>query len=216
MDSCDERGITVEGSNLENALTIASEKLGIDRKDIEYRVLESGVRGILGIIKKKKVVIRAWGSDSHTVLDDANVFLAELFKRMNINATITGQETPDSIMFNISGDSEGLIIGRRGQTLDALQYIVNRYIHRTHDNKIRIILDSAGYRKRRESTIRKLAIDLGNKAKRLGKPVEAEPMGSGERRLFHLALKSDREIRTESRGMGEKRKVIIYPKKERQ
>ncbi len=216
MDPIEEKGIIVEGKDLEDTLKAASEKLGVERINMEYRVIDSGAGGVFGLFQKKKVAIRAWEKSSVSAVREAEEFLSKIIEKMGLNADVTGKETPDGIILNIKGDSEGLVIGRRGQTLDALQYVVNRYVHRNYDRDIRVILDSEGYRGRREAQIKSMAIEIGRKVKRLGKPVAAQPMVSGERRLFHLALKPDRELRTESRGEGERRKVIVYPAKRQQ
>jgi spoIIIJ-associated protein len=213
METPEDKGTLVEGADLEDALNNASKELGIERTNMEYRVVDSGAGGLLGLFQKKKVVIRAWESEAQSAIRTAQDFLTEIIGKMGISAKVSAKNTSDGILLNIKGDSEGLVIGRKGQTLDALQYITNRYIHRHFDKTIRVILDSEGYRRRREAHIKKIALDLGKRAKKLGKPVAAQPMGSVERRLFHLALKPDRELRTESRGEGEKRKVIVYPVK---
>lgn len=205
--------IVVDGDDLEAALKEAAVRLGVDRNRMEYRVIDSGAGGIFGLLGKKKIKIRAWETGAGAVLRDSIDFLSGIFERMGIGVAIDGTEGEEGILLNIKGESEGLVIGRRGQTLDALQYVVNRYIQRIHEGRIRVILDSEGYRRRREQSIQKMAINLGKKAKRLGKPMAAEPMGSVERRLFHLALKSDKGLRTESKGEGDRRKVIVYPLK---
>jgi len=150
-------------------------------------------------------------NDSH--VQDAREFLSGLLTRMGADPTITTQRVDDGILLNITSDTEGMLIGRKGQTLDALQYILNRYLARPSGYDGKIILDVEDYRDRREARIKKMAQDIARKVKKSGKPVAAQPMGSGERRIFHLTLKNDSDITTESRGRGEKRKVIVYPKK---
>ncbi len=205
--------IIVEGNDLEDALTAASGQLDVDRNGLEYRVIDSDIGGILGLFKKKKITIKAWRRDIGRSPQDADRFLQEILSRMGINARITTKETADGLILTIDGDRDGLVIGRRGQTLDALQYIVNRYMQRDQTRKVRVILDCEGYRRKREQAIVRMAQSIAKKAKRSGKPVAAQPMDSSERRLFHLALKSDRELRTESHGEGDKRKVVVYPVK---
>jgi len=146
-------------------------------------------------------------------LMDVKEFLSGLLTRMGADASISEHRTDDGILMNISSGSEGMLIGRKGQTLDALQYIVNRYLARPSGYNGKIILDVENYRERRESKIQQMAQDIAKKVKKTGKPVAAQPMGSGERRIFHLALKHDSDLTTESRGRGEKRKVIVYPKR---
>ncbi len=206
-----ESEIIVEGNDLEDALTAASERLGVDRNVLEYRVIDSDVSGIFGLFKKKKITIKAWWRDGRQVVEDAEQFLLGILSRMSINARVTAKEIDDGVMLVIDGDRDGLVIGRRGQTLDALQYITNRYMQRDQTHKTRVILDCEGYRRKREQTIVRMAQNIGRKVKRTGKPVAAQPMDSSERRLFHLALRSDRDLRTESHGEGDKRRVVVYP-----
>jgi spoIIIJ-associated protein len=222
MADSTETEIIVEGNDLDDALTAASGRLDVDRNGLEYRVIDSDIGGILGLFKKKKITIKAWRRDAgHSIQDsahstqDADRFLQEILSRMGINARVTSKETADGLILTIDGDRDGLVIGRRGQTLDALQYIVNRYMQRDQTRKVRVILDCEGYRRKREQAIVRMAQNIARKAKRSGKPVAAQPMDSSERRLFHLALKSDRDLRTESHGEGDKRKVVVYPVKKR-
>ncbi len=213
MENITQSEIIVEGNDLEDALSSAADQLGVDRLNLEYRVVESDAGGIFGIFKKKRITIKAWRRSAAAALGEADEFLSGILERMGITARIAGRETPDGLILTIEGDSDGLVIGRNGQTLDALQYIVNRYMQRDQNRRIRVILDSEGYRKKREQAIRRIAQAIAKKVRRTGRPVAAQPMDSGERRLFHLALKEDRELRTESRGEGDKRKVIVYPVK---
>ena len=213
IDSHEEHEIIVEGKDLEDALTIASERLGIGRADVEYRLTDLGAPGFFGLFQKKKIVIRAWGRGAMTLVTKANDFLTRIINRMGVNASVVGRDTPDGILLNILDNRDGSLIGKNGQTLYALEYIVNRYIHHHYDRNIRIILDCEGYRNRREAYIQKMAYSIGKKVKKIGKPFSAEPMDSGERRIFHLALKSDRLLRTESQGEGDRRKVVVFPVK---
>jgi spoIIIJ-associated protein len=213
MADSTETEIIVEGNDLEDALIAASGRLSVDRNGLEYRVIDSDIGGIFGIFKKKKITIKAWKRDTGPTPQDADRFLQQILTHMGINARVTGKETADALILTIDGDRDGLVIGRRGQTLDALQYIVNRYMQRDQTRKVRVILDCEGYRRKREQVIIRMAQNIAKKAKRSGKPVAAQPMDSSERRLFHLALKSDRDLRTESHGEGDKRKVVVYPVK---
>jgi spoIIIJ-associated protein len=211
MDESTKNEIIVEGNDLDDALISASGRLSVDRNGLEYRVIDSDVGGLFGIFKKKKITIKAWRRDADRPLGEADQFLGEILVRMGINARVTGRETADGLILTIDGDRDGLVIGRRGQTLDALQYIVNRYMQKDQTRKVRVILDCEGYRRKREQAIVRMAQNIARKVRRSGKPVAAQPMDSSERRLFHLALKSDRDLRTESHGEGDKRKVVVYP-----
>jgi spoIIIJ-associated protein len=213
MDNISQSEIIVEGSDLDDALVSAARQLGVDRINLEYRVVDSDVGGVFGLFKKKKITIRAWRRGAEAALGEADEFLTGILERMGVVARVSAAETPDGVVLTIDGDKDGIVIGKRGQTLDALQYIVNRYMQRDQRRKIRVILDSEGYRERRQQAIQKIALTIARKVKKTGRPVAAQPMDSGERRLFHLALKSDRELRTESRGEGDRRKVVVYPVK---
>jgi spoIIIJ-associated protein len=205
--------ITVEGNDLEDALAAASERLGIGRNDLEYRVIDSDVGGIFGIFKKRKITITAWHKDGGRPLLAADQFLLGILSRMGIDARVTVRETDEGITLNIDGDRGEIIIGKRGQTLDALQYITNRYFQRDQSQNTRVVLDCEGYRRKREQIITRMAQNIARRVKRTGKPIAAQPMDSSERRLFHLALKSDRDLSTESHGEGDKRRVVVYPAK---
>ena len=205
--------IIVEGNDLEDALAAASERLGIGRNDLEYRVVDSDVGGIFGLFKKRKITIRAWQKDSGRSLLAADQFLLGILSRMGIDARVTVRETAEGITLNIDGDRGEIIIGKRGQTLDALQYITNRCFQRDQSQNTRVVLDCEGYRRKREQIITRMAQNIARRVKRTGKPIAAQPMDSSERRLFHLALKSDRDLSTESHGEGDKRRVVVYPAK---
>jgi len=213
MAHATEPEITVEGNDLEDALAAASERLGISRNDLEYRVIDSDVGGIFGIFKKRKITITAWHKDGGRTLLAADQFLLGILSRMGIDARVTVRETDEGITLNIDGDRGEIIIGKRGQTLDALQYITNRYFQRDQSQKTRVVLDCEGYRRKREQIITRMAQNIARRVKRTGKPIAAQPMDSSERRLFHLALKSDRDLSTESHGEGDKRRVVVYPAK---
>jgi len=213
MEHATESEIIVEGNDLEDALAVASERLGLGRNAFEYRVIDSDIGGLFGLFKKKKITIKAWHKDGGKSLPDAEEFLMGILDRMGIEARLTARQTEEGIAITIDGDRDGIIIGKRGQTLDALQYVTNRYVQRDQIKKVRVVLDCEGYRRRREQIITRMAQNIARRVKRTGKPIAAQPMDSSERRLFHLALKGDRDLSTESRGEGDKRRVVVYPVK---
>ena len=121
------------------------------------------------------------------------------------------EESKDRIRLEIQGDKTGLLIGKRGQTLDALQFLVNKMVNRVRDSAKRIEVDMEQYRKRREQSLRTMATRLGEKVKRKRKPITIEAMNAHDRRIIHLALKNDRSLETKSVGKGEMRKLVIHP-----
>jgi spoIIIJ-associated protein len=134
-----------------------------------------------------------------------------ILTRMNIPARVKLSETEDMVMLTIVGDGDGLLIGKRGQNLDAIQYIVNKAVHRTGNDSRRIVIDTEKYRKRREDTLLTTALQTAQKVKTTRKPVTLGPMNPHDRRIIHIALKNDKTLATKSRGEGEYRKITILP-----
>jgi spoIIIJ-associated protein len=143
----------------------------------------------------------------------AKTVLEGILARMGIAAPVSVEETEESILLNIKGDGDGLIIGRRGQNLDAIQYIVNKAANRSSDGRKMIIIDTEAYRKRREESLVSLAEKLGEKVKKTKKAVTVNHMNAHDRRIIHMALQNDASLTTKSRGEGEYRKIIIIPAK---
>jgi spoIIIJ-associated protein len=121
------------------------------------------------------------------------------------------EETSERILLEIHGDKTGLLIGKRGQTLDALQFLANKMVNRSRDSAKRIEVDMEQYRKRREQSLRSMAVRLGQKVKKKRKPITIEAMNAHDRRIVHLTLKNDRALETKSVGKGEMRKLVIHP-----
>ncbi|MDQ1278417.1 MAG: hypothetical protein QG555_1460 [Thermodesulfobacteriota bacterium] len=141
----------------------------------------------------------------------AKTLLSGILERMNIEAPVTADAQEDAIVLNIQGDGGGLLIGKRGQNLDALQYLVNKATNRSGEDKKMIIIDTEAYRKRREDALVSLAERLGQKVKKTRKAVTVSHMNAHDRRIIHLTLQTDSSLTTKSRGEGEYRKIIIMP-----
>jgi len=141
----------------------------------------------------------------------AKEILEGILEKMSFECQITMQETPEKIVFNIEGDGSGLLIGKRGQNLDAIQYILNKAINRSDSERKMIIVDSETYRKRREESLLVLAERIREKVKKTKKPVSLSNMNAHDRRIIHLALQKDETLTTKSRGEGEYRKIVILP-----
>ncbi len=141
--------------------------------------------------------------------EKARMILEGLLNRMQIESSVTVQETGEAIILNIRGDGSGLLIGKRGQNLDAIQYFVNKAAHHSANGHKMIIIDTEEYRKRREESLIALAMRLGEKVKKTKKPVTVGQMNAHDRRIIHLAMQSDATLTTKSRGEGEYRKILI-------
>lgn len=139
--------------------------------------------------------------------------LENILKLIPIEATVTSGIEDGKIMLNIEGDKSGLLIGRKGKTLDALQFIVNKIVNKALEKRCNIVVDSENYRKRRKESLVQIANKMGDKAKRIKKPVTTNLLNPHDRRIVHLALKEDEKLDTRSRGEGLLKKVVIIPKR---
>jgi spoIIIJ-associated protein len=148
---------------------------------------------------------------SQELVDRSLGLMQGLIERMGIETHLQAGIEEDRIVINIEGEKAGLLIGRRGQTLDALQYILNKMVNKAEKKPVRLVLDAEDYRGRRRQALEDLAARMGEKARRSGKPITISPMNAHDRRIVHLALKDDGRVRTASRGEGELKKIIIFP-----
>ncbi len=151
--------------------------------------------------------------EQQTELALAKETLETILDLIPMDTKVAAQRVDGNINLNIEGDNSGLLIGRRGRTLDALQFIVNKIVNKTLERKVRVVVDSERYRRRRRDSLRQLALRMGDKAKRIGKSVTTNPMNPADRRIVHLALKDDNRLDTRSRGEGLMKKVVIIPRK---
>jgi len=143
----------------------------------------------------------------------ARDLLAGILNQMTFDCQVKALETDDTIILNISGDESGLLIGRRGQNLDALQYILNKAVNRSETDRKMIVVDSEEYRQRRKESLLSMAERIRDKVKKTQKPLSLAHMNAHDRRIIHLALQEDDTLVTKSRGEGEFRKVIVLPAK---
>ena len=149
-------------------------------------------------------------------MDDAEKFLRDVFAAMNVAAKIDRREHGDTVVFNLSGERLGILIGKRGQTLDSLQYLANLAVNRDDaEGRVRVIVDVENYRRRREETLRALALRLAGRARYLNEEVKLEPMNRHDRKVIHMALAKDNRVTTYSDGEDPYRRVVIAPRRER-
>jgi spoIIIJ-associated protein len=151
------------------------------------------------------------GGDDEPAKEKAKRILEGLLTRMQIDSPVSVEETEEAIILNIKGDGSGLLIGKRGQNLDAIQYIVNKAVHHSVNGHKMIIIDTETYRERREESLVAMAMKLGEKVKKTKKPVTVGHMNAHDRRIIHIAIQNDATLTTKSRGDGEYRKILILP-----
>ena len=180
---------------------------------MEYEIIERESNGFLGLIGKKDAVIKA--RKKSNLIDDTLEFLDKMFAAMNmeVKSTIDYNEESRTMNIDFSGEEMGILIGKRGQTLDSLQYLVSLVVNKESDSYIKVKVDTEDYRERRKATLENLAKNLSYKVKRTRRPVTLEPMNPYERRIIHSALQNDRYVETHSEGDEPYRKVVITLKK---
>lgn len=204
--------IEVSAKTVDDAITEASIKLGTTSDKIEVEVIEKGSTGFLGI-KSKPAIIKA--RKKNDTVDNIREFLENVFSAMNMEVTIDIKKAEDDKVYEVelSGKEMGLLIGKRGQTLDSLQYLTNLAVNKHSDGYIKVKLDTEDYRQRRKDTLENLAKNIAYKVKRTKCPVSLEPMNPFERRVIHSALQGDRYVETHSEGEEPFRHVVVTLKK---
>ena len=203
----------VTGKSVDEAIKIALEQLGANRDQVEIDVISEGKGGILGF-GAEPARIRVLMLDMPTeLLPVSKLVLDNVMRNMNVSASsaVSKNNDPqsDTIEFDIEGEDSGLLIGRRGESLKALQFIVNLIVNRKTEG--RVILDVEGYKERRYSSLRTLANRVAERVVNVGQSITLEPMTPNERRVIHMELSENNKVATESTGMGDQRKITIYP-----
>jgi spoIIIJ-associated protein len=209
------------GKNVEDALTKASVELSVTSDRVEYEVIEKGSSGFIGIgskpakinarVKEEEVIVVSESpADIEAVIVE---FLSKVFAAMNLTVKINVNITEESVDVDLVGDDMGVLIGKRGQTLDSLQYLVSLVVNKKSDKYLRVKLDTENYRERRKETLENLAKNIAFKVKRTKRPVSLEPMNPYERRVIHSALQNDRYVTTKSEGEEPFRHVVVLLKK---
>lgn len=205
------QAIEKTAKTVQEAVNQALYELGIKMENAEIEVLEEPSKGLFGLLGTKPARVRV--SIKNTTGLRAKDLLDDVLKAMSVEADVNIQEEEGNVHINLEGSDLGVLIGRRGETLDALQYLVSLSVNKNQEQRKKIFLDVEGYRKRREETLQKLAMKLADKARQRGRNVVLEPMNSLERRIIHTALQGRDDIATFSEGEEPYRKIIIAPKK---
>jgi spoIIIJ-associated protein len=226
--------IEIEGKTIDEAIEKACSEFNLPREKLNIEIISDGTTGFLGLGSKKarikasrmsidmgieaeQIEAAAQKTPSDEAEESSSMaakrLLEGILARMKLDCPVTVEETSDTIILNIKGDGGGLLIGKRGQNLDAIQYIVSKATNKFTDNKKMIVIDTESYRKRREESLIALAEKLAEKVKKTKKAVTVGHMNAHDRRIIHLALQNDEQLITKSRGEGEFRKIVIMPVK---
>lgn len=211
--------IEVSARTVSEAITEACRKLSVTSDRLDYEVVDEGSNGFLGIGSKPAVIKAAAKSEevvsSGSLEDVAKKFLKDVFAAMNMDVAVnvSFDENQEEMSIDLNGDDMGVLIGKRGQTLDSLQYLVSLVVNKGVENYIRVKVDTENYRERRRETLENLAKNIAYKVKRTRRPVSLEPMNPYERRIIHSALQNDKYVTTYSEGEEPFRKVVVALRK---
>ncbi len=231
--------IEVSGKTLDDAITEACQKLTVTSSHLDYEIIEKGSAGFLGIASKPAVIRARVKDENEILKEekqesksekkvtekksfensslepgqynDPKEFLEKVFAAMNMEVSIDVKmdEVENEMSIDLKGEEMGVLIGKRGQTLDSLQYLTSLVVNKGNSNYIRVKVDTENYRKRRKDTLENLAKNLAYKVKRTKRPVTLEPMNPYERRVIHSALQNDKYVSTHSEGEEPFRRVVI-------
>ena len=204
--------IEISAKSLDEAITEACQKLSVTSDKLDYIVVEEGSAGFLGL-GQKPFVIKVKEKD--TLDEGAKKFLDDIFACMDMEVSISVRmdKENNTLEVDLAGDEMGILIGKRGQTLDALQYLTSIVVNRDKVEYVRVKVDTENYRKRRKDTLENLAKNIATKVKRNRRNVTLEPMNPYERRIIHSYLQADSDITTYSVGEEPARKVVVSYKK---
>jgi len=203
--------ITKSAKTIEEAIVGALKELKLERDEVEIEVLEEASKGLFGILGVREAKVKV----TEIIIPEKKAIrlLKQIFEYMKLEVEIRVVELDNYSKIDLTGPDLGILIGRRGDTLDALQYYINLAANKNAEKRARFIIDVEGYRQRRQETLNRLALKLAEKAKRKGRNVVLEPMNPHERRVIHTALQNHKEVFTYSEGEEPYRKIIISPKK---
>ena len=210
-----------EGKTTEEAIENACRQLKLTKEEIDIEIIEPGSAGIFGLVggRKAKVKVTTTGEESEPVEETNGVAIAKdaLENILTLipmeGTTVSAAQNDGKIALNIEGDTSGLLIGRKGRTLDALQFIVNKIVNKALEKRTQVVVDSENYRQRRRESLIQMALRMGEKAKNIGKPVVTNLLNPHDRRIVHMALRDDESLDTKSRGEGILKKILIIPKR---
>ncbi|MFD2923854.1 RNA-binding cell elongation regulator Jag/EloR [Halobacillus naozhouensis] len=203
------REMTATGNTVEEAVQSALEQLQTSRDQVNIEVIDEGKKGFFGVFGTKPAIVKV--SIMKDPVQDAESFILEVAAQMGSPVQVKTEARGRDISIELTGDKIAMLIGKRGQTLNSLQYLAQLAINRESDQFYTIMLDAEGYRARRQETLETLADRLADKAIRTNDVVKLEPMPSYERKIIHAKLQDYQKVETDSAGKDPKRHIIIRP-----
>lgn len=203
------REVTASGQTVDEAVQSALAQLNTTRDRVEVNVIDEGKKGFLGIFGSKLAIVSVKLAKDQ--IKETEKFILDVTRNMEVNVTLETIVKDNHVTFELSGDKIALLIGKRGQTLNALQYLVQLVINKDSKQFYRVTVDAEGYRERRKETLEALALKMADKAKRLNKKVALEPMPPYERKIIHSVLQNRKDVSTYSDGVEPHRYIVVKP-----
>lgn len=203
------REVTASGSTVDEAVQSALQQLNTTEDRVEVEVIDEGKKGILGIIGAKRAIVTV--RLKKNPIEETEKYLKSVTTLMNVDVDIQTTVEDNHVTFEMDGENIAIIIGKRGQTLNALQYLAHLVINKQKETYYTVTVDAEGYRERRKETLESLALKMADKAKRLNRKVALEPMPAYERKIIHSKLQDVEGVTTYSDGQEPHRHIIIKP-----
>lgn len=206
--------IEIEAKTAEDAIEMACKHFSSTEDELNIEIIENKSTSIFGIVGSRKVKIKATPKTDSAILVARDI-LEKILSLMAVDSEISAEKKDNTIYFNIKGNGSGIVIGYKGKTLEALEFIVNKAVNKAYGKKIRVIVDSENYRQKKEESLKDLAFKTSEKVKKTGKVAIINPKSPYDRRIIHLALKEDSSVQTKSKGEGLFKKIFVIPKRTR-
>jgi spoIIIJ-associated protein len=203
------REVTASGQTVDEAVQSALEQLNTSRDQVQVTIIDEGKKGILGVFGAKRAIVKV--TLAKNPIKEAEKFILDVVKNMSVDVEVTTTVEDNHVTFDLAGEKIALLIGKRGQTLNALQYLTHLVVNKEGNKYFTVTLDAEGYRGRRKETLEGLALRMAEKAKRMNKKVALEPMPAFERKIIHSVLQDKEDVSTYSDGTEPHRHVVIKP-----
>lgn len=202
--------ITASGQTVEEAVQAALEQLETTRDHVEVEVIDEGKKGLFGVFGSKRAYVKVRIKENP--IEKTEKYLKKMIEQMNIVATVRTSVEDNHVTYEVEGKDIAILIGKRGQTLNALQYLLHLAINKNGGTEYHTVtLDAEGYRARRRETLEALAVKMADKAIRLNKKIALDPMPAFERKIIHSVLQSKKSVTTYSDGQEPHRHIVIQP-----
>lgn len=218
------KSIVKSAKTIDEAISLGLSELSLEQDQVNIEILEEPTKrffGILGTTQAKVKIIEIEEPIQEEIIAPeiiAEEFLKSVLDKMNIEGNFSIEKKKNDLFINIvdiNSDDKGIIIGKRGNTLDSLQYLVSLVVNKESEKYVRVVLDAGNYRLKREETLRSLAKKMASKVKSIDTPIKLEPMNPYERRIIHSALQRDKDIKTYSEGKDPYRRIVIEKKRQK-